>query len=112
MENRSADHSYSTERAHEASEDQGIIVATSSKSAIDLDKEFQNNNPEAKPDEDYEADVTCATPVKYVMQKWCCKRKRQVRYQIGSDLINEFDERRLIDARFWIFIGNLSNLMY
>ena len=57
LENRSGEHSYSTERAH----------ASTSKSNIDLDKEFQNNNPDVKPDEDYEVDVTCATPVKYIM---------------------------------------------
>ena len=67
LENRSGEHCYSTERAHEASEDQGIILASTSKSNIDLDKEFQNNNPDVKPDEDYEVDVTCATPVKYIM---------------------------------------------
>ena len=62
----SAENSFSTQRAGEASVEQGILASTS-KSITDLDKEFQTKNPDVKPDEDFEADVTCATPGKYIM---------------------------------------------
>lgn len=63
----SAEHSFSTQRAGEASVEQGINLASASKSITDLDKEFQTKNPDAKRDEDFEANVTCATPGKYIM---------------------------------------------
>ena len=32
--------------------------------------------PETKADSGYDENVTCKTPLKYIVQKWCCRRKR------------------------------------
>jgi hypothetical protein len=45
-------------------------------------------------------------------QKWFKKRDRQVRYSISDEKLQEFDDRRLIDTRFWLFLCNVSNTYY
>jgi len=79
------------------------------KGVFSLDKQIEEDHPETKADAGYDDKVTCATPLKYIMQKWCCRRKRQVRYKVDNAQLNNFDERRLIDCRFWLVLGNISN---
>lgn len=45
-------------------------------SGVNLDQQFENANPEIIADDDYDANVTCKTPIKYIMQKWFCRRDR------------------------------------
>jgi hypothetical protein len=35
-------------------------------SGINLDQQFENANPEVIADDDYDANVTCKTPLKYI----------------------------------------------
>jgi hypothetical protein len=44
--------------------------------------------------------------------KYVCKKDRKDRYEITSNQLSRFDERRLIDARFWLFIGSISNAVF
>ena len=53
-------------------------------SGINLDQQYENANPEIIADDDYDANVTCKTPFKYIKQKWCCRRERQVRYKVNN----------------------------
>ena len=46
------------------------------------------------------------------LNKYICKRTRKDRYEVTSSQINRFDERRLIDTRFWIFVGAISNMLF
>ena len=66
--------------------------------------------PECEPDEEFDADVTCATPIKYIKQKWLFRRNREVRYQVDKISMRRFDERRLVDMRFWMFMGIVGNI--
>lgn len=67
---------------------------------------------ECEPDEDFDSHVTWNTPIKYMKQKWFCKRDREVRYQVDKVSTSKFDERRLIDMRFWMYIGIISNMLF
>lgn len=51
-------------------------------------------------------------PIYYIWRKWIWRRKRTVRYGANNDQIEKYDERRIIDARFWLFFGNVSNLIF
>ena len=44
--------------------------------AVHLDKQLELEAPETKADSGYDENVTCKTPLKYIVQKWCCRRKR------------------------------------
>lgn len=35
-----------------------------------------------------------------------------MRYKVNNQQMNEFDERRLIDSRFWLFMGAITNSLY
>ena len=68
--------------------------------------------PECEPDDDYDPNVTCSTPFKYIKQKWLLRRDREVRYKVDKASTQQFDERRLIDMRFWLYIGVISNCLF
>lgn len=68
--------------------------------------------PESQPDAEYDYNVTCRTPIRYIKQKWLCKRDREVRYKVDKMTTNKFDERRLIDMRFWLYMGIISNILF
>ena len=67
---------------------------------------------ECEPDDEYDPQVTCRTPIKYIKQKWIQRRDREVRYKVDKVSTSKFDERRLIDMRFWLYIGVLSNILF
>ena len=68
--------------------------------------------PECQPDEDYDPYVTWATPIKYMRQKWIQRRDREVRYKVDKYSTTKFDEQRLIDMRFWLYMGVISNILF
>ena len=53
-------------------------------SGLNLDQQYENANPEVIADDEYDANVTCKTPLKYIKQKWCCRRERQIRYKVNN----------------------------
>ena len=53
-----------------------------------------------------------ANPFKYAYHKWICKKSRQQRYKVTDEQIAHYDDRRMIDARFWLYLGFLSNVMF
>lgn len=68
--------------------------------------------PECVPDDNYDPNVTCHTPIKYIKQKWLFRRDREVRYKVDKITTSKFDERRLIDMRFWLYMGMISNILF
>lgn len=89
------------------------VQIPASKNIQNLDHEFELQHPETIADAEYDKNVRfLKSPLKYVTQKWFKKRTRQVRYSITDEKLQEFDDRRLIDARFWLFLCNVSNTYY
>jgi len=77
-----------------------------------INKQVELEHPEMKADKDYDENVTIGNPIKYIMQKWCCRRKRTVKYKVTDEIVNAFDDRRLIDVRFWLYVQVVSNIYY
>ena len=48
----------------------------------------------------------------YIIQKWICKRKKSIRYLTDDRHFEEFDNKRLMDTRFFIFMGIISNALF
>ena len=72
-----------------------------------------NKNPEMVPDDQYEPSVNLwNSPLKYAKQKWIFKRSREVRYTVSSEHVNTFDQRRLIDARFFNLINFIAIMLF
>lgn len=40
------------------------------------------------------------------------KKKRSERYDVNSNQFKDQDERKYVDARFWLFMGVISNTMF
>jgi hypothetical protein len=43
---------------------------------------------------------------------WCFKAKRSERYGVEQDSFKEFDEKKFVDMRFWLFMGVISNINF
>lgn len=63
-------------------------------------------------DPTYDRNLNWSNPVKYIIQKWICKRKKSMRYKTDDTFFEDFDGRRLVDARFLTFMGILGNLLF
>ena len=67
---------------------------------------------EIEEDPTYDRDLNWNNPIKLLMQKWILKRNKSVRYQTEDKEFEGFDDRRLVDSRFFLFMGVISNSMF
>jgi len=79
-------------------------IVSARKHVPSINKQVEQEHPEMKADKYYDEKVTWRNPIKYSCQKWCCRRNRTVKYKVTDESVNAFDDRRMIDVRFWLWI--------